>query len=86
MTRWLHSSHVPERQAHFNQVVANVYARQLDMPVDSAEIGLRVRPPRGVFRTMENALQPGWHILETNGAPAGQDWRATELSCETTIH
>ena len=61
----------------------------MDMPVDSSEIEVRARPPRGVFRTMENALEPGWHIWETNYAPAGQDqdqdWRATGLSCETTI-
>ena len=86
LTRWLHSSYVPERQEHFNQVVANVYARHLDMPVGSSEIEVRARPPRGVFRTMANALQPGWHIWETNCAPAGQDWRATGLSCKPTIH
>ena len=35
-----------------------------------------------VFRTQENALQPGWHVWETNyQAGQGLDWRATGLSC-----
>ena len=33
LTQWLRSLHVPERQEHFNQVVANVYARQLDQNI-----------------------------------------------------
>ena len=33
MTRSLRSSYVLERQEHFNQVVANVYARQLDQNI-----------------------------------------------------
>ena len=44
----------------------------------------------GVFRTQENALLQGWHEWESNyaveyrrGPPS--DWRATGLSCETTL-
>ena len=33
LTQWLHNSYVPERQEHFNQVVANVYARELDQNI-----------------------------------------------------
>ena len=57
----------------------------MDMPVDSSENNVRARAPRGVFRTMENALEPGWHIWETNYTPAGENWRATGLRCVTTI-
>ena len=48
----------------------------------------------GVFRTQEEALLPGWHEWETNYTMArvgatlhlrGADWRATGLSCETTL-
>ena len=33
LAQWLHCLYVPERQEHFNQVVANVYARQLDQNI-----------------------------------------------------
>ena len=58
----------------------------MDMLEDSTENQVRAVPPFGVFRTMDNALQPGWHIWQTNYAhPGGQDWRDTGLCCETAI-
>ena len=41
-----------------------------------------------VFRTQENAILAGWHEWETNWVARvtrGEDWRATGLSCETTV-
>ncbi len=61
----------------------------VDAPADSDERQLRLKEPDGVFRTQEDALQPGWHAWETNfnasqrGWPPGADWQAG-LSCETT--
>ena len=38
-----------------------------------------------IFRTGENALEPGWHTWQTNPAGRGStEWRSTGLSCETT--
>ena len=52
----------------------------MDAPVDSDERRVRFLETDGVFRTQEDALQPGWHEWETN-----QDgWQATGLSCATT--
>ena len=38
-----------------------------------------------VFRMREAALEPGWHGWKTPYPLAGQDWRATGLSCLTTV-
>ena len=43
-----------------------------------------------VFRTSENALEPGWHEWQTNylagqALQQGQGWRAIGLSCLTTV-
>ena len=57
-------------------------------PADSDEHHVRSLP--GVFRTQEDALVPGWHEWETNyeyqvAAGSLGDWRATGLSCETSL-
>ena len=55
----------------------------VDAPPDSDEHHVR-SIEAGVFRTQEDALQPGWHVWETNWqAGQGFDWRATGLSCWT---
>ena len=62
----------------------------MDAPAASDETHVRFLEPDGVFRTQEDALQPGWHEWETNynagqmGWPPGADWQAIGLSCETT--
>ena len=58
----------------------------MDAPADSDERQVRLKEPDGVFRTQEDALQPGWHEWETNhnAGQVGADWQATGLSCETT--
>ena len=58
----------------------------VDANVDSEEYHVR-SIQAGVFRTEENALLPGWHEWQTNYEVAlgGQDWRATRLSCLTTV-
>ena len=39
-----------------------------------------------IFRTEENALEPGWHTWQTNPAGRGStEWRSTNLSCATTM-
>ena len=58
--------------------------------MDSGETHVRSVDNLAVFRTQEDALLPGWHEWETNYTQAGQgglgaDWRATGLSCETTL-
>ena len=62
------------------------YSQVLDAveaPPDSDEHHVR-SIEAGVFRTQEDALQPGWHVWETNyQAGQGLDWRATGLSCWT---
>ena len=56
----------------------------VDAPADSDEHHVRSLEAAGVFRTQEDALQPGWHVWETNyQAGQGLDWRATGLSCWT---
>ena len=57
------------------------------MPATSSEPAARAFPDSGVFRTMEDALQPGWHEWQTNyKAESGQsDWQATGSSCMTTL-
>ena len=58
----------------------------MDAPADSDEDHVRSLEAAGVFRTQEDALLPGWHEWETNyQAGQGSDWRATGLSCETTL-
>ena len=60
----------------------------MDAPADSDENHVRSSiGHRAVFRTQENAVDPGLHEWETNYQEAGQgaDWHATGLSCETTI-
>ena len=62
----------------------------VDAAADSDEQHVRSVDHLGVFRTQEDALLPGWHEWETNYTEAGQgwlgaDWRATGLSCETTL-
>ena len=46
-------------------------------------------PPQGipVFETFENPIQPGSHLWRTNWnrSALAPDWRATRLSCMTTI-
>ena len=55
-------------------------------PADSDEHHVRPLEAAGVFRTQEGALLPGWHEWESNyQAGRGSDWRATGLSCETTL-
>ena len=59
-------------------------------PADSDEHHVRSLEAAGVFRTQEDALLPGWHEWESNYAVEyqvgqGSDWRATGLSCETTL-
>ena len=61
-----------------------------DAPPDSDEHHVRSLEPVGVFRTEEDALLRGWHAWETNyeyqvAAVSSGDWRATGLSCETTL-
>jgi len=59
----------------------------VDAPADSDEAHVRSRDYVGVFRTQEDALQPGWHEWETNfqaGQLGASDWRSTGLNCETT--
>ena len=58
----------------------------MDAPVDSDERHVRFLEPDGVFRTQEDALQPGWHEWETNhnAGQVGANWQATRLSCATT--
>ena len=62
----------------------------MDAAAGSNEPHVRSVDHLAVFRTQEDALLPGWHEWETNytqaiqgGMPA--DWRATGLSCETTL-
>ena len=62
----------------------------MDAPADSDEDHVRSLEAAGVFRTQEDALLPGWHEWESNyaveyRAGQGSDWRATGLSCETTL-
>jgi len=62
----------------------------VDAPADSDEDHVRSLEAAGVFRTQEDALLPGWHEWESNyaveyQAGQGSDWRATGLSCETTL-
>ena len=64
----------------------------MDAAADSDEQHVRSVDHLAVFRTQENALLPGWHEWETNYTQAtathhlrGADWRATGLSCETTL-
>ena len=63
----------------------------MDAPVDSDEHHVRSLEAAGVFRTQEDVLLPGWHEWESNYAvdqvATGSlaDWRATGLSCETTL-
>ena len=55
----------------------------VDAPPDSDEHYVR-SVQAGVFRTQDDAVQPGWHVWETNWqAGQGFDWRATGLSCWT---
>ncbi len=59
-----------------------------DADADSTEDEVRSGLPQKVFRTREAALEPGWHEWETNyqtAGEAGEDWRATGLSCLTTV-
>ena len=57
-----------------------------DAAAGSTEDEVRSGLPREVFRTQEAALDPGWHEWETNYQPGqGADWRATGLSCLTTV-
>ena len=48
---------------------------------------MRAGPGTQVFRTLENALEPGWHEWQTNylAGKGGEEWRATGLSCQTTV-
>ena len=56
----------------------------MDAALDNSEYHVRSFDAVGVFRTQEDALQPGWHVWETNyQAGQGLDWRATGLSCWT---
>jgi len=64
----------------------------VDAPADSDEHHVRSLEAAGVFRTQEDALLPGRHEWESNYAVEFQvatgslgDWRATGLSCETTL-
>ena len=59
----------------------------MDAPEDSDEYHVRLLETAGVFRTQEDALLPGWHEWESNYqvATGGSEWRATGLSCETTL-
>ena len=66
----------------------------MDAAADSDEQHVRSVDHLGVFRTQQEALLPGWHEWETNYTMArvgatyhlrGEDWRATGLSCETTL-
>ena len=55
----------------------------VDAPPDSDEHHVR-SIEAGVLRTQKGALQPGWHVWETNyQGGQGLDWRATGLSCWT---
>ena len=54
--------------------------------MDSDESHVRSLDSIGLFRTRENAVEEGWHEWETNWrARWGSDWRATGLSCQTTL-
>ena len=60
------------------------------MPLNSSEDNVRAGAGSQVFRTLENALGPGWHEWQTNylagqALQEGEDWRATGLSCLTTV-
>ena len=62
----------------------------VDAPADSDEHHVRSLEDVGLFRGPPDALLPGWHEWESNyaveyGAGQGSDWRATGLSCETTL-
>ena len=62
-------------------------------PADSDEHHVRsLEGARPLFRGPPDALLPGWHEWESNYAVEYQvatgslgDWRATGLSCETTL-
>ena len=57
--------------------------------MNSSEGTVRAAVGGQVFRTLENALEPGWHEWSTNynagQALQGRDWHATGLSCLTTV-
>ena len=58
------------------------------MPLSSSEDNVRAGAGSQVFRTLENAVEPGWHEWETNwlaGQALQEKWRATGLSCLTTV-
>ena len=57
------------------------------MPLSSSEDNVRAGAGSQVFRTLENALEPGWHEWQTNylAGQEGEDWRATGLSCQPTV-
>ena len=62
----------------------------VDAPADSDEHHVRSLEAAGLFRGPPDALLPGWHEWESNYAVEylagqGSDWRATGLSCETTL-
>ena len=58
-------------------------------PADSDEHHVRSLEDLGLFRGPPDALLPGWHEWESNYQVAAggslADWRATGLSCETTL-
>ena len=56
--------------------------------MNSSEDNVRAGAGSQVFRTLENAVEPGWHEWETNwsaGQALQENWRATGLSCLTTV-
>ena len=56
--------------------------------MNSSEDNVRAEVGSQVFRTLENAVAPGWHVWETNwlaGRGLQEDWHATGLNCQTTV-
>ena len=67
---------------------ADGYWIAADAPEDTSSIEVVAAIGVPIFRSQENVLEPARHKWETNWqAHAGSDveWRATGLSCETTI-
>ena len=56
--------------------------------MNNSEDNVRAGAGSQVFRTLENAVAPGWHVWETNwwaGRGPQENWRATGLNCQTTV-